>query len=67
MYRGTLCSLARQASRFLKADWSETATSFDDDANVTIVKNHRDSETLTGFALGGGVEFARVSKCHSWR
>lgn len=43
---------------FLDMDWSETATAFDDDANETYVQNHRGGDTLTGLALGGGIEFA---------
>lgn len=42
----------------LDLDWSETATAFDDDAGETYVQNHRGSDTLTGLALGGGIEFA---------
>lgn len=43
---------------FLNADWKETATAFDDQVNTTFVLNHSASETLTGFVVGGGVEFA---------
>jgi len=43
---------------FLDMDWRETATAFDEDANETYVQTHRGGDTLTGLALGGGVEFA---------
>ena len=42
----------------LDIDWSETATNFNTDNNQTQINIHQSSDTLTGLALGGGVEFA---------
>ncbi len=42
----------------LKVQWEERASVFDDDANQTFVQNHSDSDTITGLAVGGGIEYA---------
>jgi len=42
----------------LDIDWSGTATAVNINNNATYVQNLSGSDTLTGLALGGGIEFA---------
>lgn len=43
---------------FLNVDWKETATVDDTQISQILVQNHSKSETLTGFVIGAGAEYA---------